>query len=93
MAKKYRVLNPRNLPAGAWIIRFGSERWYEGDEFTPPKGMGLERFLAQGFLKEVGDGKRKETDGDLSTVPAATGRSRRVAEPEASAVPGQEGGG
>lgn len=93
MAKKYRVLNPRGLPAGAWIIRFGAERWCEGDDFAPPRGMGLDRFLAQGFLEEVGDGRRKEADGDMSEMRAPAGRSRRVVEPEAPVVPGQEGGG
>jgi hypothetical protein len=56
---RYRVLNPRGLPAGAWIIRFKSkaagvdERWCEGDTLDPPKGMDIKRFLRDGFVEEV----------------------------------------
>ena len=56
---RYRVLNPRGLPKGTWIIRFRNKkagidaRWHEGDVFDPPPGMDMERFLRDGFVEEV----------------------------------------
>lgn len=48
--QRYRVANPRNHPAGKWIIRVGERRWYEGDEYDGPI---TERFVRDGFLVEV----------------------------------------
>ena len=57
MPKKYRVLNPRQMPKGAWIVRFGEERWYEGDVFSAPRGFDKDgRLLRNRFIKEVKGG-------------------------------------
>ncbi len=61
------VMNPRNIPLGRHIILWHvcedditeghdqcfEDRWYEGDEFIPPEGFGLKRFLDGGFLEAV----------------------------------------
>ena len=58
MPKKYRVLNPRKMPKGTWIVRFGDDRWYEGDVFMPPRGFDKDgRTQAQTFGGGVSDGK------------------------------------
>ena len=49
-AKRYRVANPRGLPAGKWVIRVGERRWFEGDEYDGP---GTDRFVRDGFVEEV----------------------------------------
>ena len=57
MPKKYRVLNPRKMPKGTWIVRFGEERWYEGDVFSAPRGFDKDgRLLRNRFIKEVKGG-------------------------------------
>ena len=64
---KYRVLNPRDIPKGRYIIRFkkGDEeqRYFEGDEFEPPKGFDLERFVKGGFVEPVSAAKKVTKDG------------------------------
>lgn len=66
MAKRYLVLNPQGHPAEVdgnrvHIIAYQPPqqelpaRWYEGDIFEPPKGMGLDWLLAEGYIKEVPD--------------------------------------
>ena len=54
--KTYRVLNPKNIPKGIPILSWREFNWYEGDIFSCPEGMSVERILAQGFVEEVTDG-------------------------------------
>lgn len=59
-AKSYIVRNPKGIPQGVHIISWGDAenptRWYEGDDFTPPSGMNIERLLAGGYIEEKSDG-------------------------------------
>jgi hypothetical protein len=57
MPKRYRVLNPSGVPKGVPVMHFKGKDYFEGDVFTPPRGMRLDRVLAQGYVEEVkGDG-------------------------------------
>lgn len=55
-AKKYRVLNPKNIPAGIPLLSWRDFNWFEGDTFTCPEGMNIERVLAQGYVQEITGG-------------------------------------
>ena len=60
-AKKYRVLNPRGMANGTWIVRFGKERWFAGDEFAPPKGFDKDgRLERNGFVERVKAGRSND---------------------------------
>lgn len=85
----YRVLNPRGIPKGRHILRVGDKRWYEGDEFDPPRGIDLERFIVGGFITD-GKAKGRGAVGDVPEVPSPPRRSRRVVEPKAADVPAGE---
>lgn len=56
--KTYVVANPRGLPKGAWIIRNGEKRWYEGDVVTEKDftKAGWQRWKSQGFVVEAAGG-------------------------------------
>ena len=55
--RKYRVLNPRNIAHGRYIVRHvdkaGVEilRLFEGDVFEPPAGFDIKRCLRDGFIE------------------------------------------
>lgn len=58
---RYRVINPRGIPAGHFIIRnvkHGKEtgRWFEGDEYD---GDSVEHWLQRGFIVPVDGGEAK----------------------------------
>ena len=65
-AKRYRVLNPNDMPEGVPVMHFCEEcdvpcahpgrAFYEGDVFTPVPFMKLERLLAGGFIEAVKNG-------------------------------------
>ena len=62
---RYRVVNPRGIPAGRHIIRTvrrGKEvgRWFEGDEYD---GDSVEHWLERGFIVPI-DGGQMEVSGD-----------------------------
>jgi hypothetical protein len=65
--KKFKVLNPRNIPAGVNVLRFGSKgepandetdvMAFEGDELVPPIALTAAKDLvAKGFLEEITNG-------------------------------------
>ena len=69
---RYRVINPRGIPAGRHIIRAvrrGKEtgRWFEGDDYD---GDAVEHWLERGFIERV-DGGVTEVDEDkeMGTYP------------------------
>lgn len=51
--KRYIVQNPRHIPEGRHILRWGQKYWYDGDDFEPPKGCDVARLLRDGLIKEV----------------------------------------
>lgn len=57
--KKYKVLNPLEIPKGPRLIEFHGKEWREGDEFVRPTGMsddGMKRLIDQGKIGEVSGG-------------------------------------
>ena len=56
MIKKYRVLNPNNIPKGIRLIAWKGKEWFEGDEFVPPRELNPERLLQNGHIEEVTGG-------------------------------------
>lgn len=56
VAKNYKVLNPKAIPAGIPILSWLDFNWYEGDVLECPEGMDVKRVLAQGYVEEVSDG-------------------------------------
>lgn len=44
----YVVANPRELPAGKWIVKVEGRLYFEGDTF---EGEPPERFIEQGFVE------------------------------------------
>ena len=57
--KKYKVLNPLEMPKGVRLIEFHGKEWFEGDEFTRPPGMsdyGMDRLIREGKIEEAGRG-------------------------------------
>lgn len=58
MAKKqYRVLNPRNIPAGVPVIGYKEHAWEAGEVFEAPPGFDADgRLEREGFVEVVKNG-------------------------------------
>ena len=57
--KKFKVLNPNDIPKGVPLMEFQGKEWKEGDEFVRPTTMsdyGFQRLISQGHIVEVRSG-------------------------------------
>lgn len=55
-AKRYKVINPGDIPKGIPLLQWQAFTWYEGDVFEVPNGMSIENLLRKGCVIEVKDG-------------------------------------
>ena len=65
---RYRVINPRGIPAGRFIIRErkggkDTGRWFEGEEYD---GDSVEHWLERGFIVPTDGGETIATDPALA---------------------------
>lgn len=57
--KRYRVLNPRNIPDGVPVIGYGQQSWAAGEVFEAPEGFDADgRLLREGYIEEVKRGEK-----------------------------------
>ena len=63
---RFRVINPRGIPKGRYIIRSGKRRYFEGNEYD---GDSVEHWLERGFIEPMDGGvtevsRDEEVSGD-----------------------------